>query len=59
MDWETKCVGIGIFCVDTNVPVPKYDCNPQKGFSLTVKPVSSSSCPKYDSYFDWDAKKCQ
>ena len=33
------------------------DCNSQKGFSLTVKPVSS--CPKYDSHFDRGEKKCQ
>ena len=57
VDWVKKTVGAGLFKTEETVPVPNYDCNSQKGFSLTVKPVSS--CPSYDSHFNRGEKACQ
>ena len=60
-EWDTKSECTSIFgkqvCVDVPWYRPQYDCNPQKGFSLTVKPISS--CPQYESHFNRDEKTCQ
>ena len=59
--WETRTECATVLwketCIDIPWYAPKYDCNPQKGFSLTVKSVSS--CPQYESHFNRDEKTCQ